>query len=77
MKYQKKFKIYDNPKKSYLRMKIIEDYLDWMSLTEISKKKKCTIKTVKLWADWYRENKKIKILISHPNPERENFQFLI
>ena len=44
MKYQKKFKIHDNPKKSYLRMKIIEDYLDGMSLTEISKKKNALLK---------------------------------
>lgn len=40
-------------------MKIIEDYLDGMSLTAISKKEICTIKTVKLWVDRYRENEEI------------------
>ena len=39
-------------------MKIIEDYLDGMSLIAISKKEKCTIKTLKLWVDRYRKNKK-------------------
>ena len=54
MKYQKKFKIRDNPNKIYLRMNIIKDYLDHLSLTEISKKEKCTIKTVRKWVNRYK-----------------------
>jgi hypothetical protein len=55
MKYQKIFKIHDNPKKLYKRMRIIEDFLSGMTLTAISVKEKCTIKTVKFWVDRYKE----------------------
>ena len=51
MKYQKPFRIRDNPAKIYLRVSIIKDFLQGMSLTNISKKENCTIKTVKKWVD--------------------------
>ena len=57
MKYQKFFKIHDNPKKIYLRIQIINDYLKGMSLTKIAKEEKCTIKTVKKWIDKYKDFK--------------------
>ena len=56
MKYQKFFKIHDNPKKIYLRIKIINDYLKGMTLTNIAKEEKCTIKTAKKWIDKYKES---------------------
>ena len=55
MKYQKFFRVRDNPKKLYIRMKIIEDFLEGKNLTEISNKENCSIKTVKLWIDRYKE----------------------
>ena len=54
MKYQKPFKIHDDPKKIYLRMKIIEKYKEGMNLTQISKTEDCTLKTVKKWVDKYK-----------------------
>ena len=54
MKYQKPFKIHDNPHKIYLRMKIIDLFKEGLNLTEISKEENCTIKTVKKWVDKYK-----------------------
>ena len=59
MKYQKFFRVRDNPKKLYIRMKIIEDFLEGKNLTEISNKENCSIKTVKLWIDRYKEFKNL------------------
>ena len=40
-------------------MKIIEDFLKDMNLTEIANEENCSIKTVKLWTDRYKEFKKL------------------
>ena len=61
MKYQKLFRVHDNPKKLYMRMKIIEDFLKGMNLTEIANEENCSIKTVKLWTDRYKEFKKLEL----------------
>ena len=55
MKYQKAFKIHDNPNTIYLRMKIIDDFKKGMNLTTISKTEGCTIKTAKKWVDKYKD----------------------
>ena len=60
MKYQKLFRIRDNPAKIYLRVSIIKDFLQGMSLTDISKKENCTIKTVKKWVDDYKNYETMK-----------------
>ena len=60
MKYQKPFLIRDNPAKIYLRVSIIKDFLQGMSLTNISKKENCTIKTVKKWVDDYKNYEAMK-----------------
>ena len=39
----------------YIRMKIIEDFLEGKNLTEISNKENYSIKTVKLWIDRYKD----------------------
>ena len=61
MKYQKPFRIRDNPAKIYLRVSIIKDFLQGMSLTDISKKENCTIKTVKKWVDDYKNYETVKV----------------
>ena len=55
MKYQKPIRVHDDPTKIYLRILIIKDFLKGMSLTNISKKENCTIKTVKKWVDDYKK----------------------
>ena len=47
MKHQKPFRIRDNPAKIYLRVSIIKDFLQGMSLTNISKKGKLHYKNSK------------------------------
>ena len=51
MKYQKKFRINDNPKKIHLRIQIVKGYLKGKSLSEIARSENCTIKTAKIWVD--------------------------
>ena len=71
MKYQKPFLIRDNPAKIYLRVSIIKDFLQGMSLTNISKKENCTIKTVKKWNQWRISKKEEKKNKSIKNSKRE------
>ena len=67
MKYQKPFKIHDDPNKIYIRMKIIEKNKEGMNLTQIPKTEDCTLKTVKKWVDKYRafisDNKDMRKII--------------
>ena len=56
MKYQKKFRINDNPKKIHLRIQIVKGYLKGKSLTEIARSENCTAKTAKIWVDSYKEH---------------------
>lgn len=76
MKYQKLFRIHDNPIKIHLRVQIIKDFLKGMDLTDISRKENCSIKTVKKWVDEYKSylNKKGKKI--NPGGVDEDFDFI-
>ena len=54
MKYKKKFRINDDPKKIHLRIQIVKGYLKGKSLSEIARSENCTIKTAKFWVDRYK-----------------------
>ena len=77
MKYQKKFRINDNPKKIHLRVQIIKGYLNGKSLTEIARSEKCTIKTVRNWVNRYKQHISKKPNLDSPNNKEidKDFEF--
>jgi len=77
MKYQKKFRINDNPKKIHLRIQIVKGYLKGKSLSEIARSENCTIKTAKFWVDRYKEHtsKKSKETPQNNRQIDKNFEF--
>ena len=71
----KTFKIYENPKKVYLPMQIVNNYLKGMTLAKLSKEENWNIKTAKFCSinlrNLRKTEKTMMALIFYLNLEKE------